>query len=104
MEFAPADLGIDQPMRAPQVPAGLAHEAGEGDEGDSARDTAALASAAAEAGLAALAGQHGPTRDSLVLGAALCLWHLKRHGSLESAAQAVRAALDSGKASARVRH
>jgi len=101
MEFAPADLGIDQPVRAPQIPAGLAHEAGEGDEAAAARDTAAVAKAAAEAGMAALAGQPGPTRDSLVLGAALCLWHLGRHDSLESAAHAVRAALDSGRASER---
>jgi anthranilate phosphoribosyltransferase len=98
MEFAPADLGIDQPVRAPQIPAGLAPEAGEGDEVAAPRDTAAVAKAAAEAGKAALAGQPGPTRDSLVIGAALCLWHLRRHGSLESAAHAVRGALDHGKA------
>jgi anthranilate phosphoribosyltransferase len=104
MEFAPADLGIDQPVRAPQIPGGLAHEAGAGDDVAASRDTAAVAKAAAEAGMAALAGQPGPTRDSLVLGAALCLWHLKRHDSLEGAAHAVRAVLDSGRASARVRH
>jgi anthranilate phosphoribosyltransferase len=104
MEFAPADLGIDQPVRAPQIPGGLAHEAGAGDDVAASRDTAAVAKAAAEAGMAALAGQPGPTRDSLVLGAALCLWHLKRHDSLEGAAHAVRAVLDSGKALARVRH
>ena len=104
MEFTPADLGIDQPVRAPQIPEGLAHEAGEGDAFAATRDTAAVARAAAEAGMAALAGQPGPTRDSLVLGAALCLWHLKRYDSLESAARAVRAVLDSGRASERVRH
>jgi anthranilate phosphoribosyltransferase len=104
MEFTPADLGIDQPVRAPQIPEGLAQEAGEGDDVAATRDTAAVARAAAEAGMAALAGQPGPTRDSLVLGAALCLWHLKRYDSLESAARAVRAVLDSGRASERVRH
>ena len=101
MEFAPADLGIDQPVRAPQIPASLAPEAGEGDEVAAPRDTTAVAKAAAQAGMAALAGQPGPTRDSLVIGAALCLWHLKRHDSLESAAHAVRAVLDSGRASER---
>ena len=104
MEFAPADLGIDQPVRAPQIPGGLAHEAGAGDDVAASRDTAAVAKAAAEAGMAALAGAPGPTRESLVLGAALCLWHLKRHDSLEGAAHAVRAVLDSGEALERVRH
>ena len=103
MDFAPADLGIDQPVRAPQIPDTLAQEAGESDEAETPRDTAAIAGAAAEAGLAALAGQPGPTRDSLVVGAALCLWHLKRHDSLEQAAQAVRRLLDSGRALDRAR-
>jgi anthranilate phosphoribosyltransferase len=103
MEFAPSDLGIDQPVRAPQIPDELARDAGEGEEDETLRDTAAVAAAAAEAGLAALAGQPGPTHDSLVVGAALCLWHLKRHDSLEHAAQAVRAVLDSGQALDRAR-
>lgn len=91
--FKPADLGIDQSVRAPRIP-------GASDEGqsDAPIDAAAVANAAAVAGMAALAGQPGATRDSLVYGAALCLWHLGRHGSLRSAADAVRAALDRGKA------
>ena len=103
MEFAPADLGIDQPVRAPQIPGALASEAGEGDAVAATLDTAAVAKAAAEAGMAALAGRPGPTRDSLVCGAALCLWHLKRHDSLGSAADAVRGILDSGRAAERLR-
>lgn len=103
MEFAPADLGIEQPVRAPRIPGGLANEAGESDDAAATPDTAAVAKAAAEAGMAALAGQPGPTRDSLVVGAALCLWHLKRHGSLKSAADAVRKILDSGKALQHIR-
>jgi anthranilate phosphoribosyltransferase len=92
-EFKPAELGIDQSVRAPRIP-------GAGDEGQSEAplDAAAVAKAAAEAGMAALAGQPGATRDCLVYGAALCLWHLGRHGSLRSAADAVRGALDRGKA------
>jgi len=104
MEFAPADLGIDQPMRAPQIPAGLAREAGQDDEVAGTQDNEAVARAAAEAGMGALAGAPGPTRESLVLGGALCLWHLKRRDSLESAARAVREVLDSGRASERLRH
>jgi len=38
-----------------------------------------------------------------VIGAALCLWHLKRHDSLRSAADAVRGILDSGKAAEHAR-
>jgi anthranilate phosphoribosyltransferase len=92
-EFKPAELGIEQSVRAPRIP-------GAGDEGESEApfDAAAVATAAAEAGRAALAGEPGPTRDCLVYGAALCLWHLGRHGSLKDAADAARGALDHGKA------
>ena len=92
-DFKPADLGIEQAVRAPRFP-------GASDEGESEAplDTAAVAQGAAEAGMAALAGAPGATRDCLVYGAALCLWHLGRHGNLASAAGAVRGAIDSGKA------
>jgi len=92
-DFKPADLGIEQPERAPRIP-GASDEG----EGEAALDTAAVAKAAAEAGMAALAGEPGATRDGLVYGAALCLWHLGRHGNLGSAADAVRGAIDGGKA------
>ena len=103
-DFRPADLGIDQPVRAPRIP-GPADAKEEGDDAaaDAAPfDAAAVAKLAAQAGMAALAGGSGPTRDCLVYGAALCLWHLKRHGSLKDAAAAARAALDSGRALAHV--
>jgi anthranilate phosphoribosyltransferase len=92
VEFKPADLGIEQSVRAPRVPG-----AGEEGERETPLDTAAAARAAAEAGKAALAGEPGPTRDCLVYGAALCLWHLGRHASLKDAADAVRGVLDQGK-------
>ena len=97
-DFKPHELGIEQSARAPRIP-------GTDEEGESAAplDAAAVAKAAAEAGRAALAGQSGATRDSLVYGAALCLWHLGRHGDLRSAAYAVRGAIDSGKALERLR-
>jgi anthranilate phosphoribosyltransferase len=57
-----------------------------------------VAKIAAEAGLAALSGEPGLTKDSLVYGAALCLWHLGRYDSLGSAANAVRTVLTSGAA------
>jgi anthranilate phosphoribosyltransferase len=95
-DFRPAELGIEQTVRAPRIP-GTA-EAGADDADDTEFDAAAVARLAAEAGLAALGGSPGPTRDSLVYGAALCLWHLKRYDSLADAADAVRAVLDSGRA------
>jgi anthranilate phosphoribosyltransferase len=97
-DFTPADLGIDQAVRAPRIPGTPAADANDEGDGAAPLDAAAVARAAAEAGMAALAGQPGATRDSLIYGAALCLWHLGRHGSLRSAADAVRAALDRGKA------
>ena len=91
-DFKPAELGIDQSVRAPRIP-GASDE-----ESEAPLDAPAVAKAAAQAGMAALAGQPGATRDCLVYGAALCLWHLGRHGNLRSAADAARAALDRGKA------
>ena len=62
-----------------------------------------MAKVAAQAGLQALAGAKGPTRDALVYGAALVLWHLGKSGSLREAAQAARKAIDDGAALARLR-
>ena len=92
-EFKPANLGILQTVRAPRLPG-----AKDEDLGETLLDAAAAAKAAAEAGLAALAGAPGATRDCLVYGAALCLWHLGRQGDLGAAADAARNALDSGRA------
>jgi len=95
LDIDPAALGIEASVRAAPLPAELTNEEGV------AVDTAAVAAAAAAAGLAALAGQPGPSRDSLIYGAALCLWHLRRYASLAEVATAARAALDSGRALAR---
>ena len=100
-DFMPADLGIEQAVRAPRLPA--AAEANGGGDGGSPPDGASVARLAADAGEAALAGQPGATRDSLVYGAALCLWHLGRHETLKGAADAVRGAIDGGKALQRLR-
>lgn len=98
VEFKPAELGIEAAVRAPRIPG-----ADDADDGSEAPlDTTAVAKAAAVAGRAALEGAQGPTRECLVYGAALCLWHLGRYGSLREAAAAVRDVLDSGKALARL--
>jgi anthranilate phosphoribosyltransferase len=97
-EFRPTELGIVQAVRAPRIPGAADVEAKEEGAPVAPLDTAAVARSAAEAGLAALAGEPGATRDSLVYGAALCLWHLGRYPSLLGAADAVRAVLDHAKA------
>jgi anthranilate phosphoribosyltransferase len=94
VEFKPAELGIEQSVRAPRVPG--ASDEGEGED-EPPFDAGAVAKAAAEAGKVALGGEPGATRDCLVYGAALCLWHLGRHRSLRDAATAVRDAIDRGK-------
>lgn len=101
VDFMPADLDIDQALRAPRISGQAATDGDDGDSAGAAPDTAHLAQAAAEAGMAALAGQPGATRDALVYGAALCLWHLGRQASLKGAAKAVRGVLDRGEASER---
>jgi anthranilate phosphoribosyltransferase len=63
----------------------------------------AAAAAAADAGMAALNGAQGATYDSLVYVAAIILHHLGRHPDLQTAADQVRAVLDSGAAAARVK-
>ena len=102
-EFKPAELGIHHTLRAAPIPGEAAAGALQGDHDEAAIDHAAVAQAAAESGMAALAGRPGPTRDSLVYGAALCLWHLGSHASPKSAANAVRGVLDGGKALERLR-
>jgi len=102
-EFKPAELGIDQPVRAALIPGGIPHDANATAEAGTALDRDALANAAAEAGRAALEGTPGPTRDALVYGAALCLWHLGRADSAKTAADLARTAIDSGKALAHLR-
>ncbi len=100
VEIDPAELGIDPSVRAAPLPADL-HKAG-GAGKDATFDTAAAAQAAVQVGMEALAGQTGPTRESLVFSAALCLWHVGRYDTVPAAAQAVREVLDSGKPLARI--
>jgi anthranilate phosphoribosyltransferase len=102
VDVDPADLGIDQPLRAVPLPEDLPGATKKGDEIAVGVDTQAAALAAAEAGIAALEGQPGASRDALVYSAAACLWHLGRHDSMHTAAGAVRKALDSGAARSRL--
>jgi anthranilate phosphoribosyltransferase len=94
VDLKPAQFGIAGELRAPVLTMAT--------EDAAVVDTAAVLSATREAGLAALAGALGPMRDNLVCAAATVLWHLRRHDSLQAAADAVRAVLDDGAALARL--
>jgi len=103
IDFRPSDLGIDEPVVATPLPSAAEREGDADEQVAPQAENAVLAQAAAQAGLAALCGSSGPARDSLVCGAALCLWHLRRHDSLQAAAVAVRRVLDCGTALQRLR-
>jgi anthranilate phosphoribosyltransferase len=103
MSIDPANIGINQASRAVPIPDHQTQAEDETDERAANVDTQALAQAAASAGAAALAGTAGPAYDSLVYGAALCLYHLKRQPSLQAAADVARGVIDSGEALARFR-
>ncbi|MFB3046605.1 MAG: anthranilate phosphoribosyltransferase, partial [Acidiferrobacterales bacterium] len=99
----PTSIGISQSKRAVPIPDDLPKIKNKGDTIATTVDPDAIAKAAAEAGIAALEGKGGPAYDSLVYAAAICLLHLKRHDSLQAAADAVHKALDSGEPLARFR-
>ena len=99
VEFKPQDLGIQQDVRAPLIP-GMG-EASELEEHQTEFNAARVSQQAAEAGLAALNGQKGASYDSLVLGAAIMLYGLKKVDSIAAGAEMARKAIDSGEAKAR---
>lgn len=96
-EFSPADIGIDQNVRATPLPDDLP-EIPQGDDVGAPFDAELAAGMAAEAGLAALEGKQGSTYDALVYSASIALWHLKKYTEIHDAAGHVRDVLDSGKA------
>ncbi|MDR2878062.1 MAG: anthranilate phosphoribosyltransferase [Chromatiales bacterium] len=86
-----SDFGVGETTRPASMP-------GAATDAETAPLATACAAAAAEAGLAALNGAQGPARDALICAGATCLWHLGRFDTLHAAADAVRIALDSGRA------
>lgn len=99
VELRPRTIGIQQDVRAPLIP-GMS-EASELEEHVDEFDVNKVCAQAAEAGMAALNGQRGATYDSLVLGAAIMLWGLKKAGSFAEGGDMARKAIDSGAARAR---
>ena len=102
-DIDPAALCIAQTVRAVPLPDDLPKSERAGDEVAIMVDVKATAQAAAEAGMAALAGNKGASYDTLVLTAAMVLHHVGRAHSLVEGADRARAALDSGRALARVK-
>ena len=102
-DIDPSDVGISQSVRAVPLPEDLPKSASGPDEIAIAVDIPDTAKAAAEAGMEALNGKQGATYDSLVYSGAIVLNHLGHHNDLSSAADHVRAILDSGKAANRVK-
>jgi anthranilate phosphoribosyltransferase len=96
-EFDPADIGIDQEVRATLLPEDLPSRPA-GDDIGADFDVEAAAQLAAEAGLEALGGNQGSTYDALVYAGAIALWHLGRHDRLADAAGTIREVLNNGKA------
>lgn len=84
----PKSLAIERDLRAISFPKEMSVD----------NDIKALANYTTELGKAALSGERGMFYDGLVLSAALVLWHTKKAQNLNSAAEMVREALDSGKA------
>ncbi|MBU0655401.1 MAG: anthranilate phosphoribosyltransferase [Gammaproteobacteria bacterium] len=97
-DLEPKDAGVQADVRAIPLPEDLPAAPMIGDEIAALVDSDALAAKSAELGIAALAGEKGLMYDSLVYSASICLAHLGRFGSIQEAADAVRATLDSGKA------
>lgn len=103
LEIDPTTIAIQQNNRAALIPEALfkppVHETA-----DPLPDIAQLAQWSATCGLAALKGEHGPSRDSLILSSALILWQFGKANSLMAAAQMARNVLDSGLGLAHFEH
>jgi anthranilate phosphoribosyltransferase len=101
-EIDPAAVGISQSVRSVPLPDDLPKSASGADEVAIMVDVAATAQMAAQVGAAALAGEKGPAYDALALTTGLILQHTGRATSLQAGVDAARAALDSGRALARL--
>ena len=97
LEFSPADIAIDQNVRATPLPDDIP-KIPQSDDVGAAFDVDIAAQLAAKAGIAALEGIQGSTYDALVYAGALALRHLKKFDQLHDSANHVREAIDSGKA------
>lgn len=96
-DFDPADIGIEQEVRARPLPDELP-PAPESEDVSAHFDADAVAKMAADAGIAALNGEQGSTYDALVYSGSIALWHLKKFDNINEAASKLREVLDNGDA------
>jgi anthranilate phosphoribosyltransferase len=99
----PKDAGIESTVRSVPITAKGDQSAAD-DSADASQepDMSRLAAPAAEAGIEALKGKSGPTRDSLVLAAAMAIRQVGRADTLAAGAALAKRAIDSGQASKRL--
>lgn len=98
LKLDPAEADIRQTLRMSPLPAVHDRHAVDTRPPTPSAANAELVAHAADAGVAALHGRAGVTRDALVYGAAMVLWHVGRADSLRAGATRARVALDSGAA------
>lgn len=97
LDLSPSDIGIKADYRAVPLPEDLT-SVDAADNIATTVDSNELARISAEMGMAAMQGEKGLMYESLVYSASICLNHLGRYDSIQDAADAVRAVLDSGAA------
>jgi anthranilate phosphoribosyltransferase len=96
------DADIESTVRSVPIGAKGDQAADESDDVSQDPDLSRLAAPAAEAGLEALKGKPGPTRDSLVLAAAMILRQVGRVETITDGADRARKAIDAGEAHRRI--
>ena len=96
VDIDPQSIGIESETRTIPLPGGI--KSLEDQDEQAKVDATAYA---AKLGVAALQDEPGLARDSMVYAAAIALFHVGRHDSLQEAADAARAAIASGDAYAR---
>ncbi len=96
-DLAPSDIGIKASTRAVPLPDDLP-TVDAADNIATTVDISAVAQVSADLGKAALGGEEGIMYDSLVYSTAICLTHINRYETMQTAADAVRNVLNSGAA------
>jgi len=97
-----APLSLEREYRAENIPDSFPPAKPHPDYPGMKWDIAALSKLCADRGCDALAGSAGATRDAVILGAAMTLWHLGREPDMAMAVLRCKEAVDSGEAQKRL--
>jgi anthranilate phosphoribosyltransferase len=100
----PKDAGVESTVRSVPIAASADQRAADESIDDASQepDHSRLAAPSAEAGVEAMKGKSGPTRDSLVLAAAMILRQVGRVETITDGADRARKAIDAGEAHRRI--